>query len=114
MNQNAESCPEELVLLEIRDLRRRGVRGELRPSDGTPGLFFISAIQGRTFEIFLEEYKEHESWIAFVQPPPVISKEKKEMPQTSLLIIISTIVIAAIVISIAVKKTRKTSTVIQS
>ena len=50
----------------------------------------------------------------FVQPPPVISKEKKEMPQTSLLIIISTIVIAAIVISIAVKKTRKTSTVIQS
>jgi hypothetical protein len=63
VNQNAESCPEELVLLEIRDLRRRGVRGELRPSDGTPGLFFISAIQGRTFEIFLEEYKEHESWI---------------------------------------------------
>ena len=50
----------------------------------------------------------------FVQPPPVISKEKKEMPQTSLLIIISTIVIAAIVISVAVKKTRKTSTVIQS
>jgi hypothetical protein len=50
----------------------------------------------------------------FVQPPPVISKEKKEMPQTSLLIIISTIVIGAIVISIAVKKTRKTSTVIQS
>jgi len=50
----------------------------------------------------------------FVQPPPVISKEKKEMPQTSLLIIISTIVIAAIVISIAVKKTRKTSIVIQS
>ena len=50
----------------------------------------------------------------FVQPPPVISKEKKGMPQTSLLIIISTIVIAAIVISIAVKKTRKTSTVIQS
>jgi hypothetical protein len=50
----------------------------------------------------------------FVQPSPVISKEKKEMPQTSLLIIISTIVIGAIVISIAVKKTRKTSTVIQS
>ncbi len=50
----------------------------------------------------------------FVQPPPVISKEKKEMPQTSLLIIVSTIVIAAIVISVAVKKTRKTSTVIQS
>ena len=50
----------------------------------------------------------------FVQPPPVISKEKKEMPQTSLLIIISTIVIAEIVISIAVKKTKKTSTVIQS
>ena len=50
----------------------------------------------------------------FVQPPPVISKEKKEMPQTSLVIIISTIVIAAIIISIAVKKTRKTSTVIQS
>jgi len=50
----------------------------------------------------------------FVQPPSVISKEKKEMPQTSLLIIISTIVIGAIVISIAVKKTRKTSTVIQS
>ena len=50
----------------------------------------------------------------FVQPPPVISKEKKEMPQTSLLIIICTIVIAAIVISIAVKKTRKTSIVIQS
>ena len=45
----------------------------------------------------------------FVQPPPVISKEKKEMPQTSLLIIVSTIVIAAIVISVAVKKTRKTS-----
>ena len=50
----------------------------------------------------------------FVQPSPVVSKEKKEMPQTSLVIIISTIVIAAIVISIAVKKTRKTSTVIQS
>jgi hypothetical protein len=32
-------------------------------ADGTPGLFFISAIQGRTFEIFLEEHKEHESWI---------------------------------------------------
>ena len=45
----------------------------------------------------------------FVQPPPVISKEKKGASQYPLLIIISTIVIAAIVISIAVKKTRKTS-----
>ncbi len=50
----------------------------------------------------------------FVQPPPVISKEKKGASQYPLLIIVSTIVIAAIVISIAVKKTRKTSTVIQS
>ena len=45
----------------------------------------------------------------FVQPPPVISKEKKGVSQYPLLIIISTIIIAAIVISIAVKKTRKTS-----
>jgi len=45
----------------------------------------------------------------FVVKPSVIPKEKKEMPQTSLLIIISTIVITAIVVSIAIKKTRKTS-----
>ena len=45
----------------------------------------------------------------FVQPAPVISKEKKGVSQYPLLIIVSTIVIAAIVISIAVKKTRKTS-----
>jgi len=45
----------------------------------------------------------------FVQPPPVISKEKKGASQYPLLIIVSTIIIAAIVISIAIKKTRKTS-----
>ena len=35
-------------------------------SEYVPGgraFFSVSAIQGRTFEIFLEEYKEHESWI---------------------------------------------------
>jgi len=46
---------------------------------------------------------------AFIQPAPVISKEKKGVSQYPLLIIVSTIIIAAIVISIAVKKTRKTS-----
>ena len=46
---------------------------------------------------------------AFVQVSPVISKEKESASENHLLIIISTIIVAAILISIVVRRIRKTS-----
>ena len=47
---------------------------------------------------------------AFIQEPPVISKERGSVSENNLLIIISAIILSAIVISIAVKRIRKTTT----
>ena len=47
---------------------------------------------------------------AFVQPISVISKEQEPVSENNLLIIISAIILSAIVISIAVKRIRKTTT----
>ena len=46
--------------------------------DGTPGLFFISAIQGRTFEIFLEEkitFKDLLLWKLDYDDFPILLRE---------------------------------------
>ena len=44
----------------------------------------------------------------FVQAPPVISKEKESVSENNLLIIISAVIVAVIMISIIVKRVRKT------
>jgi len=46
----------------------------------------------------------------FVQEPPVISKERAPVSENNFLIIISAIIVATIVISVVVKRIRKTST----
>ena len=46
--------------------------------DGTPGFFFISAIQGRTFEIFLEEkitFKDLLLWKLDYDDFPILLRE---------------------------------------